>query len=78
MSEEDLDRLEAMEAVALDGPWRSGHNDMPDPPFIVCESRNSSAVAYVRFPTDARLIAALRTHAKELIELARIGLELRQ
>lgn len=38
---------------------------------IVCESRQSSAVAYVRFSADARLIAALRNNAKELIRMAR-------
>ncbi len=71
MDAERLDELERMEAAALDGPWHSGHNDAPEPEFIVCESRQSSAVAYVRYAHDARFIAAMRNAAKELIAIAR-------
>ena len=67
----DLEELTRLEAAALDGPWHSGHNDSPHPEFIVCESRESSAVAYVRYAHDAKFIAAIRNAAKELIAIAR-------
>lgn len=42
-------------------PWHSGHNDMPDPEFIVCESSNgSAAVGWFRRADDAGLCALAR------------------
>lgn len=77
MTPEVLDELERLAKAALDPPWHSGHNDAPEPEYIVCESRNSSAVAFVRYAKDARLIAALRNNADALIREAREAARLR-
>lgn len=76
MTEQDIDLMEQLHQKALDGPWHCGHNDAPEPTdFVVCESANSSIIAWVRFGKDGRLIAALRSNAAELCRLARIGLK---
>lgn len=78
MTSLDLPALEALHAKATPGPWVSSRAFTRGLDGVALWAADGDCVAEVqglRPDADARLIAALRSHAPELLRLARIGQE---
>lgn len=75
-SELDLPALEALHHAATPGPWVSSRAFTRGVGGVALWAADGDCIAEVqgRAPdADARLVAALRSHAPELLRLARIG-----
>lgn len=80
MNEETLNRLEALERAASGGTWAAEHHDQP----TKTHPYNSALVITLdgerihklhHSVENTEFVAAMRMNARELIRLARVGLQ---